>query len=250
VKTVTFCVKCRLFAIQICKYNIASNANLIKDSFLFQGKHMARIGDNLRKIRKERQLTLEQVALPAGTDTGNLSRIERGLQGASEDLLNVLADVLGVHPSRLLQDADVLSPAPVLREFKNVPIVGAVQGGDNGFLTEIDYPTGYGDGHLTYPAKDNNTYALKVKGDSMRPRIKNNEFIIIEPNHQPQPGDDVIVCTRDGRKMVKELLYIRDGEVTLRSVNNDHNDITLKLTEVEKLHYVAAIVPRGAFYKN
>ena len=49
--------------------------------------------------------------------------------------------------------------------------------------------------------------------------------------------------------MVKELLYTRDGEATLGSINNGHANITVALSEIEKMHYVAAIIPRGAFYK-
>lgn len=150
----------------------------------------------------------------------------------------------------VLDEGSNLEEAPELRPFSNVPVVGTVQGGDNGFFTELEYPIGYGDGSITYPAKDKNSYALRVRGDSMRPRIKNGEFIVVEPNHLPQPGDDVVVCLRDGRKMVKELLYTRDGEVTLGSINNGHGNITVATDQVETMHYVAAIIPRGAFYKS
>lgn len=153
----------------------------------------------------------------------------------------------GESPSR--DFSSNVEEAPSLRKFKDVPVVGAVQGGDNGFFTELDYPTGHGDGRITYPAKEANSYALRVRGDSMRPRIKNGEFIVIEPDHVAQPGDDVVVCFKDGRKMVKELLYTRDDEITLGSINLDHPNITVTMDQVEKIHYVAAIIPRGAFYK-
>jgi hypothetical protein len=39
-----------------------------------------------------------------------------------------------------------------------------------------------------YPSRDPNAYALRVKGDSMRPRIKPGEFVLVEPNTPPQPG--------------------------------------------------------------
>lgn len=209
---------------------------------------MSSIGENIRRIRTAKRMTLEKVAGPAGTDTGNLSRVERGLQGAPEELLNALARVLDVHPSEFFMELGTVTRAPALRPFKRVPVVGTVQGGDNGFFTE-EYAMGDSDGEITYPAKDVNTYALRVRGDSMRPRIKSGEFIVVEPNHQVEPGDDVVVCLLDGRKMVKELLYIRDGDLTLGSINNGHGNITVAMANVDKMHYVAAIIPRGAFYK-
>lgn len=144
---------------------------------------------------------------------------------------------------------DNVEAAPLIRPFKNVPIVGTVEGGPEGYLEEAGYPVGHGDGLVEFPAKDTNAYALRVRGESMRPRIKSGEFIIVEPNSAANPGDDVVVICKDGRKMVKELLYIRDGEVTLGSINNGFKPLSIPLEEIDAMHYVAAIVPRGAFYK-
>lgn len=191
--------------------------------------------------------------------------IHRILKGESEDprTANVkpLADYFGVSVE-FMRSADAeafdhgelpepyeVEAAPNLRRFKSVPIVGTVEGGTDGHLEELGHPVGYGDGLIEYPAKDRNTYALRVRGESMRPRIKSGEFIVVEPNTQPHPGDDVVVICRDGRKMVKELLYTRDGEVTLGSINNGFKPISLQLQDIQAIHYVAAIVPRGAFYR-
>lgn len=148
------------------------------------------------------------------------------------------------------EEIEQFEPAPQLREFKDVPVVGTIQAGDLGLFEELDYPTGFGDGFITYPKKDECSYALRVRGDSMRPRIKSGEFIVVEPHTVPQNGDDVAVTMLDGRRMVKELLYIRDNEVCLGSINQDHPNITVQMQEIEKMHYVAAIIPRGAFYKS
>lgn len=59
------------------------------------------IGDLLKKHRLERGLTLETVALEAGTDPGNLSRIERDTQQPSAPLLQSIARALGVTVSSL-----------------------------------------------------------------------------------------------------------------------------------------------------
>lgn len=45
----------------------------------------------LRQSREKRALTLQQVAGAVGIDTGNLSRIERGLQVPTKDLTEKLA---------------------------------------------------------------------------------------------------------------------------------------------------------------
>lgn len=140
--------------------------------------------------------------------------------------------------------------APTLRRFKEVPVVGTVEGGPDGYLEELGHPTGHGDGTVEHPAKGRNAYALRVRGESMHPRIRSGEFIIVEPDMPANPGDDVVVICCDGRKMVKQMLYQRDGEVTLGSINNGFKPITLPLAEVEAIHYVAGILPRGAFLRR
>lgn len=44
----------------------------------------------LKKARLKRKLTLQKVSNDVGTDTGNLSRIERGIQVPSKELAEAL----------------------------------------------------------------------------------------------------------------------------------------------------------------
>jgi phage repressor protein C with HTH and peptisase S24 domain len=137
-----------------------------------------------------------------------------------------------------------------LGEFTLTPIVGTAQLGDNGHWYALDYPTGHGDGYIDYPSKDNNAYAIRCVGDSMRPRIKNGEFVIVEPNRPPTPGDEVLVKAHDGRVMVKVLLYTRDGLTYLQSINESHPSISIPTPDIEKMHYIAAIAKPGLLLKK
>lgn len=49
----------------------------------------------LRKIRTSRGLSLETVARAVATDRANLSRLERGLQNATPELAERIADYFG-----------------------------------------------------------------------------------------------------------------------------------------------------------
>ena len=137
------------------------------------------------------------------------------------------------------------SYALALGEFSEVPVVGTAQLGDNGHWSELEYPVGHGDGHITYPTRDRNAYALRCRGDSMKPRIKDGEFVVVEPNSEAIPGDEILLKTHDGRVMVKTLLYNRDGKVHVMSVNEAHPPQSFDLTEVDKIHPVAAIVKKA-----
>lgn len=73
------------------------------------------LGDLLKKHRLERGLTLEAVALEAGTDPGNLSRIERDTQQPSAPLLQKIAQALGLTVGALyteLETRDLVEEVP------------------------------------------------------------------------------------------------------------------------------------------
>lgn len=131
--------------------------------------------------------------------------------------------------------------------FRKIPVRGMAQLGDNGHFVDIEYPVGHGDGYVLFPTKDPDAYALRCNGESMRPRVKHNEFVVVEPNTQIQNGDEVLAKSMDGRVMVKELAYVRDGIVHLSSVNERHGMVRIPQDQIERLHFVAGIVKRSAW---
>lgn len=140
--------------------------------------------------------------------------------------------------------------APKLGEFRRIPVVGMAQLGDNGYWCDLDYPAGYGDGYINYPSKDPQAYALRCTGDSMKPRIRDGEFVIVEPNMEAISGDEVLVKSNDGRVMVKTLLYKRNERVYLQSINEAHPSISIAIADISVIHPIAAIVKSALWNKN
>src|SRR5690606_12240130 len=65
-----------------------------------------KIGKILRQHRNAQGKTLEAVSFVAGTDAGNLSRIERDEQRPSRDLLEEIARALGLTVSAIYAEAE------------------------------------------------------------------------------------------------------------------------------------------------
>lgn len=143
-----------------------------------------------------------------------------------------------------------LEDAPPLRPARWVPVVGEVQGGVDGYLLEMEYPVGHGDGRVPYHGRDREAYALRVRGDSMFPRYRAGEFVIVEPNMDPQPQEDVVVILKDGRKMLKLLNWINSEEAQFLSINDGVKPLTLQLSEIDRMQRVAGLVPRSGFDKG
>lgn len=123
-----------------------------------------------------------------------------------------------------------------------VPVIGKAMLSSDGFFDALEYSAGHEDGYLEIISSDPDAYGLKVVGSSMHPRIKNGEFVLIEPNHRYQTGDEVLVRTTDGRAMVKEFIYHRDGQFRFDSISDSYPPIFLDDHLVEKIHYMGAIL--------
>lgn len=119
-----------------------------------------------------------------------------------------------------------------------VPVIGEAVLGVDGSVDMIEFRAGW----LRIYSGDKDAYGLKVKGDSMWPRIQSGEYVVIEPNTQVHSGDEVFVRTKDGHNMIKIMTKTRDGDYQFSSVNSDHRPITLPASDVIKLHFVSAIV--------
>lgn len=145
-----------------------------------------------------------------------------------------------------VMSGDRLATKPLAK----LPVVGEVRGGSEGYLEELQYPVGHGEGVVEHPTADPNAYALRVRGDSMHPRYRAGEFVIVEPNIEAQPGDDVVVLCVNGRKLLKELNWKRDGEVQLLSINNGYDPLTLSLSEIMSIQLVAGRARRSALIKG
>jgi amino-acid N-acetyltransferase len=65
-----------------------------------------KLGSSIRKRRKFLDLTLQELARRIGTDSGNLSRIERGAQGISEAMLRRLCAALECSPASLYAQSE------------------------------------------------------------------------------------------------------------------------------------------------
>lgn len=180
--------------------------------------------------------------LDAGSSkkSGEVQRASRTNSKLSHDEARTTADD-AVEPLSEFEDA--LDPlGPLKTRTVAAPVVGTASLGFDGFWSEIEYPVGYGDGYVMHPTRDANAYALQVKGDSMYPAIRSGFIVVVEPNTTPVIGEFVVVKLKDGRSTVKELLWQRGDEFALQAVNGQAR-MTLRVNEVEFIHYVAAIVP-------
>ncbi|MFL1478300.1 XRE family transcriptional regulator [Pseudomonas grimontii] len=242
---------------------------------------MNTLGNRIKRLRKAKGMSQQSLAFACGWESqSRIGNYERGTREPNLQDLEKLAIALGVPFPDLVAGRDrseinafpdaiqgrVRSEDILVRDFGRskdkgqpvssrvgwakegrVPVIGNAQLGNSGYFEALDFPPGHGDGYLNIHSDDPDAYGLKVTGDSMLPRIKNGEFVLIEPNKSFYSGDEVMVRTSAGRTMIKEFIYLRDGMYRLDSVNAEHESIHIQEQDVMEIHLVGGILKSSRF---
>ncbi|HSG94794.1 MAG TPA: helix-turn-helix transcriptional regulator [Afifellaceae bacterium] len=117
---------------------------------------------------------------------------------------------------------------------RQVPLLGFAQAGIGGFFEDGGYPAGSGWDKIDLPAlEEDGSYALEVQGDSMLPLYRDGDIIIVSPAEKIRKGDRIVVKTKDGEVMAKVLKRRTASQVELMSLNRDHDDRVLALSDIE-----------------
>ena len=126
------------------------------------------------------------------------------------------------------------------RTMQSVPLLGFTQAGGSGHFDESGFPAGKGWGEVALPVvNDEHAYALEISGDQMKPVYRDGDVIVVSPGTPIQRGDRVVVKTRDGEMMVKELKRRTAKALELQPLNPNRVDRTLPAADVE---WIARIV--------
>jgi phage repressor protein C with HTH and peptisase S24 domain len=117
--------------------------------------------------------------------------------------------------------------------LQSVPLIGLAQAGAGGYFDDGGFPVGKGWEEIAFPSvNDEHAYALEISGDSMKPAYRDGDVIVVSPAAPIRRGDRVVVKTKDGEVMVKELRRKTSKSVELKSLNSEHRDRTFPMSEI------------------
>ena len=116
---------------------------------------------------------------------------------------------------------------------RGVPLLGFAEAGAGGYFDDGGFPAGAGWDEIAFPAVDDtHAYALEVSGQSMEPAYRDGDMILVSPAAPIRRGDRVVVKTRDGEVMAKELKRSTAKSIELKSLNAQHPDRTIATEDV------------------
>ena len=216
------------------------------------------VGQRIRELRKAKKMTINQLASLTDWDVGNISRLERGMQGYSEASLKKIAEALEVPLSELFsfQDkkdtVDTYSVNSLSQERRrdvyrvDVMDVSASAGNGNSnrdfieVISSIEYVTEEARnlfGHR--PA--NQVKLINVRGDSMQSTIEPGDLIFVDVGVNHVDGDGIYVFDFSGDLFVKRLQKIKT-QLHVLADNPLYREWQITDAEMDMLHVCGKVL--------
>jgi phage repressor protein C with HTH and peptisase S24 domain len=200
----------------------------------------AQIWSAVDKLAARSDLSASGLAKKAGLDPTTFNKSKRitpegrARWPSTESIAKSLAATGATIDQFVALISDGKSPAQA------VPLIGFAQAGAGSYFDDAGFPAGKGWDEISFPQIDDaHAYALEISGNSMEPAFRDGTMIVVSPAAPVRRGDRVVVKTRGGEVMAKELKRKTAKTVELRSVTADHAERTLPLEDV---HWIARIV--------
>lgn len=104
----------------------------------------------------------------------------------------------------------------------SAPLLGFAEAGRDGYFDGSGFPIGEGWDQIRFPGLGEEVvYALEISGDSMQPAFRPGDRIIVSPSAGIRRGDRIVVRTKGGEVMAKQLGRRSERRVELQSLNPD-----------------------------
>lgn len=195
------------------------------------------VGHRMKERRKALGMSAETLAARLGLSAATIYRYEKGdIEKLPGNLLEPLASILSTTPADLMgwespyQGMEGI--LPVIR--KKIPLLGEIAAGQPIFAQE-DYNTS-----VTCNEDVPCDFALRVKGDSMNPRLFDNDVVFIRSQPDVHDGQIAAVMVDDSATL-KHVYHIAGG-VQLVSDNADYAPMTFTAHNSESISILGLAV--------
>lgn len=183
----------------------------------------------LRQTMAEKGLKQADLVRATGFSDGQLSSWYNGKYRPNAEKTAKIAKALGVSASYLFGEED--PPAAALPKTHEVPVLGKVAAG---------VPISAQEDIIGSIWTDKECFALKIKGDSMSPRIMDGDIVLVKKQESAEDGD-VVIAEIEGEATCK-VLKRSHGSVMLVPFNAAFAPFVYTGQEAEDLRILGKVV--------
>lgn len=202
------------------------------------------LGDIIKSYRKTNELSMDDFARVSGLSKTYISMLEKninpkngneivptietigkaakGMFMSFDELFNMLGDDTKVK-------VDATGSDKVTKKSIQIPVLGNVAAGIP--ITAIENVIDYEE-ISEEMARSGEIFALKIKGDSMEPEIKNGDVVIVRSQEDANSGDIVIALVNGDDATCKRLVKYTNG-IRLMPVNPMYEPMYYANDEIE-----------------
>ena len=196
------------------------------------------MGTIIKKRREQLGISQEQLANILGYKSrSSINKIELNHTDLPQSKIVALAKALSVTPAYLMGWEDLEQPIPKSNGYPTVriPVLGDVAAGVP-ILAQQDI-VGYEDIPADM-AKTGEYFGLKIKGDSMEPKIHDNDIVIVKSMSDAE-NNDIVIAMINNEATCKRL-HKYSNSVVLTAINSDYKPI--EVTPDENIQILGKVV--------
>ena len=171
----------------------------------------------LKQLRTEKRINQRELAISLKVAPSTISMYESGHREPNFEILEILADFFNVDMNYLLGKTDKTTKLIIENEsngFK-IPVLGNVAAGIP--ISAVEDILDYEEVPISWK-NQGEFFALRIKGDSMEPKIDDGDVVIVRQQSDANSGDTVIALVNGDDATCKRLEKTDNG-IMLVSTN-------------------------------
>jgi repressor LexA len=200
------------------------------------------LANNLKRLRKQRRLTLLELANALGTSKQTIHRYENGIiSNVPPEKVEQLALALGVTPAELMgweqENPYGAIPGVLPVTVKKLPILGEIACGEPIYASEE---------HESFATADESLdaqFCLRAHGDSMTgARIYDGDIVFIRSQDYVENGEIAAVIINDEATLKRVYYYPEDGKLILSPENPRYAPLVYVGSELDNIKIIGKAV--------
>ena len=201
-------------------------------------------GEIIKKLRIDLGLSQQDLADKVGYKTrSSINKIEQNQNGIKQSKIMAFAKALNVSPDTLFDISDnspIESNIQSLDQSKvyRIPVYESVSAGFGAYAS--DYIVDYMPVYVNNPADAKDMLCIKVKGDSMYPKIEDGDTVVVRKQSSVDSGSIAVVLIDNEEGLVKKVVYDED-HIELISINPEYAPKRFEGEEVLRISVVGLV---------
>ena len=210
------------------------------------------LGEQIKRYREENDISMDDFSRLSGLSKGYISMLEKNENPRTKlpitpttKTLSSVAAVLKVSPSELMDTINGVNDLPKdaipIGKMMLVPVVGVVRAGYGGLAFESDMGTETVDASVMRGYNPEDFFYLKVKGDSMEPRLYEGDLVLVRRQTSVDSGSYSVVTMDDEEGVVKIVEYDKDS-IILISQNHNYPPRKFVGADVQRIRVIGKVI--------